>query len=503
MIGRIVMKLFQFRTVVMIGSVVVAVCAGHTMAAAKTYFEQSIVKDDKIVAYLQDDEKDLKGSKYSAVISGKRKGEEEEADLGTNTNEILSVKASNELTHYIFLLDKSKSVDASQYKDAVSQVKAFQKKIKGTDKITLYTIGNVDKKGVGKEVKDIDKIEGLKRDAENTVLYNTINYVIKENADNNERTVVILLSDGIDDSKDKEGKSHSDLYTSVRENVVVNNPTIPLYGILLKNSYHTVSKENEKKIEETKKLLGMGPKDQMKRGFDATIGKGSVRQAFKDLCSLMWDHTYEVAFDQPQINLEDAGFKDISDADGEKVSGKMALPELPKISEPEEPESTPEKEEQSQSITIVEEESGLSIGWIILIAVVAILGIVLAIIIYRRKSKIIHVDVDPEELSKSDSVPVRIVITDENGVNHEGNWVIEGSFFVGRSEICGLCIDDDLLSKQHFVIEITKSGCFVRDLDSTNGTSVNGVKLEEPRRLVDGDVISAGREKFTFYREEA
>ena len=221
----------------------------------------------------------------------------------------------------------------------------------------------------------------------------------------------------------------------------------------------------------------------------------------------MWAQTYEVVFNQQDKNLDDAKFKEIRDENGKKVLGELTLPELVKVEEPPEPTPTPEKKEekkaQPQNVTIVEEESGLSIGWIILIVVVAVLGIVIAIIIYRRKTKVIHVDADPNEFVKSDSIPVRMIITDENGEDHEGSWVIEGSLFVGRSEICGLCIDDDLLSKQHFVIEVTKSGCFVKDLDSTNGTSVNGVKLDDPRRLADGDVITAGREKFTFFREEA
>lgn len=71
--------------------------------------------------------------------------------------------------------------------------------------------------------------------------------------------------------------------------------------------------------------------------------------------------------------------------------------------------------------------------------------------------------------------------------------------FIGRSDICNIYFDDDLLSKQHFVIDVTKMGCYIEDLESTNGTSVNGVKITSRRILLDGDVITAGREKIVFH----
>ena len=48
-------------------------------------------------------------------------------------------------------------------------------------------------------------------------------------------------------------------------------------------------------------------------------------------------------------------------------------------------------------------------------------------------------------------------------------------------------------------MEITLSGCYIEDLDTTNGTFVNGVKMTGRRRISDGDVVTAGREKFIFH----
>ena len=55
--------------------------------------------------------------------------------------------------------------------------------------------------------------------------------------------------------------------------------------------------------------------------------------------------------------------------------------------------------------------------------------------------------------------------------------------------------DDKLMSGLHFVIECTEKGCRIRDLNSSNGTFLNGKKVAEAT-LQNGDEIVAGRTKF-------
>jgi pSer/pThr/pTyr-binding forkhead associated (FHA) protein len=71
----------------------------------------------------------------------------------------------------------------------------------------------------------------------------------------------------------------------------------------------------------------------------------------------------------------------------------------------------------------------------------------------------------------------------------------------GRDASCDLSFDDELLSRQHFAIEAGEDGFAISDLESANGTYVNGVLLATKRRLEDGDVIRAGQEKFVFMRQ--
>jgi serine/threonine-protein kinase len=55
--------------------------------------------------------------------------------------------------------------------------------------------------------------------------------------------------------------------------------------------------------------------------------------------------------------------------------------------------------------------------------------------------------------------------------------------------------EDRLLSREHFVIEIEAPLCVLKDMGSTNGTKVNGLRVETAR-LRDGDAITAGDSAF-------
>ena len=82
---------------------------------------------------------------------------------------------------------------------------------------------------------------------------------------------------------------------------------------------------------------------------------------------------------------------------------------------------------------------------------------------------------------------------------HEGQEHIldqPGLFVIGRSSQAGFSMQEDrLLSREHFVVELDSSVCSVKDLGSTNGTKVNGLRVETSP-LRNGDVITAGDSAF-------
>jgi eukaryotic-like serine/threonine-protein kinase len=66
------------------------------------------------------------------------------------------------------------------------------------------------------------------------------------------------------------------------------------------------------------------------------------------------------------------------------------------------------------------------------------------------------------------------------------------TFLIGRSEDSQFCLPQDrFFSRHHCLLEIAPPQCFLRDLSSTNGTFVNGIRVETAH-LKHGDRIQGG-----------
>ena len=57
---------------------------------------------------------------------------------------------------------------------------------------------------------------------------------------------------------------------------------------------------------------------------------------------------------------------------------------------------------------------------------------------------------------------------------------------------------DEYASARHARFEPRKDGVWVQDLGSTNGTYLNGARLEHPRRLTRGDIVRVGETDLRF-----
>jgi hypothetical protein len=57
---------------------------------------------------------------------------------------------------------------------------------------------------------------------------------------------------------------------------------------------------------------------------------------------------------------------------------------------------------------------------------------------------------------------------------------------------------DEYASARHARFEPRQDGVWVQDLGSTNGTYLNGARLEHPRRLTQGDVVRVGETDLRF-----
>lgn len=71
-----------------------------------------------------------------------------------------------------------------------------------------------------------------------------------------------------------------------------------------------------------------------------------------------------------------------------------------------------------------------------------------------------------------------------------------GKITIGRHRSNSICIDDDnMVSREHAIIQKLKHAYFIKDLHSTNGTWVNNKKVPEEKymRVHNNDTIKVGR----------
>jgi predicted component of type VI protein secretion system len=57
---------------------------------------------------------------------------------------------------------------------------------------------------------------------------------------------------------------------------------------------------------------------------------------------------------------------------------------------------------------------------------------------------------------------------------------------------------DEFASARHLRIDPRRDGVWIQDLGSTNGTYVNGIRLDGPRRLSPGDIVRVGETELRF-----
>jgi pSer/pThr/pTyr-binding forkhead associated (FHA) protein len=81
-------------------------------------------------------------------------------------------------------------------------------------------------------------------------------------------------------------------------------------------------------------------------------------------------------------------------------------------------------------------------------------------------------------------------------------WGFSRGFFLGRAEGLDVVLPDASVSRFHAEILSTSDGWVVRDLDSTNGTYVNGSRVDSAQ-LKDGDELGIGRVMLKVCRVES
>jgi hypothetical protein len=72
----------------------------------------------------------------------------------------------------------------------------------------------------------------------------------------------------------------------------------------------------------------------------------------------------------------------------------------------------------------------------------------------------------------------------------------QSRFTIGREQACDMTLADDTVSRWHASLERSAGGWLLADLGSTNGTRLNGWRVNHPTFVRAGDMVSFGRVTF-------
>lgn len=82
---------------------------------------------------------------------------------------------------------------------------------------------------------------------------------------------------------------------------------------------------------------------------------------------------------------------------------------------------------------------------------------------------------------------------------HRPVYLRSKDVLIGRGDECDIQIKIDTVSSQHARIHLTSHGWALSDLNSHNGTKLNGRFISQPQLIFDEDLITFGDRVFIFY----
>ncbi len=91
-------------------------------------------------------------------------------------------------------------------------------------------------------------------------------------------------------------------------------------------------------------------------------------------------------------------------------------------------------------------------------------------------------------INRKDSLPFKI----------DEHYIIDKVLTLGRHGDNHIVVKDPYISKEHFQIVEDEGEYYLEDLESANGTYLNGDKIYDIVKLQDGDIIKAGQIEFLF-----
>ncbi len=91
-----------------------------------------------------------------------------------------------------------------------------------------------------------------------------------------------------------------------------------------------------------------------------------------------------------------------------------------------------------------------------------------------------------------------LIVERGGGLKAGERFDLIGGLSIGRSKDSDVRIEDRYASSLHARVFSREGRYFVEDMNSTNGTLLNGATLKGEAELIDGDVVQIGDTEFRF-----
>lgn len=116
---------------------------------------------------------------------------------------------------------------------------------------------------------------------------------------------------------------------------------------------------------------------------------------------------------------------------------------------------------------------------------------------YQNKSKSKFCSSCGNGLADESCLVCRILVLGEEQVRQE-YLVSSAERYLGRDEGNDIVVGDEEVSARHARVCLVEGAFWVEDLQTTNGTFVNGERIREATRLQNEDLIKIGRTMLQF-----
>lgn len=114
-------------------------------------------------------------------------------------------------------------------------------------------------------------------------------------------------------------------------------------------------------------------------------------------------------------------------------------------------------------------------------------------------------DIIPVDVAEMEKITEEIAfLVAQSGPLNGQRWPLNKSLLIGRESTCDIVVPHRQVSRHHALFNLTQDGVTIEDLDSKNGTHLNGKSVTEEVLLQDGDLIQiALAQKFAFVSSDA